>query len=124
MSDFRKLDVWKKAHELMLAVHQLTGEMQGSANLSLKSQLIRAAMSIPANIVEGRGQTSDKAFTRYLGYAIASSSELEYHLIAAKDTAIVREKIATSLIQRTIQVRKMLIGLRKKLMPPDAPPHN
>ena len=77
MSDFRKLEVWRNAHDLMLQVHSHAGAIRGGAYLSLKSQIIRASMSIPANIVE-----------------------------AAR---------SAPLIQRTIQVRKMLIGLQKTL---------
>jgi four helix bundle protein len=88
MADFRKLEVWRRAHELMLKVHLLAGELRGGAYLSLRSQIIRAAMSIPANIVEGRAQRTDRDFSRFLGYAIASASELEYHLLAARDLGL------------------------------------
>ena len=115
MSDFRKLEVWQKAHELMLRVNDVAAEIRGAEFLSLKSQIIRAAMSIPANIVEGRAQPSDKQFSRFVGYAIGSSSELEYHLLAAQDIGVLDERKTEPLIKRDIQVRKMLIGLRKKL---------
>ena len=49
-------------------------------------------MSIPANIAEGRRQKSENEFGRFLGYALNSSSELEYHLIVACDTAAIRGK--------------------------------
>jgi len=49
-------------------------------------------MSIPANIAEGRRQKSEKEFARFLGYALNSSSELEYHLIVARDTQVIPEK--------------------------------
>jgi len=115
MSDFRKLEVWRNAHDLMLQVHSQAGGIRGGAYLSLKSQIIRASMSIPANIVEGRAQRTDREFSRFLGYAVASASELEYHLIAARDLKVLTEKKTAPLIQRTIQVRKMLIGLQKTL---------
>jgi four helix bundle protein len=115
MSDFRKLGVWQKAHQVMLDTHSLAGNIGSGPYLSLKSQVIRAAMSIPANIVEGRAQRTDKEFARFLGYALASSSELEYHLIAAQDIGVVPAKKAQSLIGKVIEVRKMLIGLQKTL---------
>lgn len=116
MSDFRKLEVWQKAHELMLEVHEITRGIRGSQYLSLKNQILRAAMSIPANIVEGRAQRSDREFGRFLGYAVASSSELEYHIFAAKEIGVLTSEKADPLIERTIRVRRMLIGLRKKLV--------
>jgi len=72
-------------------------------------------MSIPTNIAEGRRQKSEKEFSRFLGYALNSSSELEYHLIVARDTKVIAESDFVSLISQTITVRKMLYGLLKRL---------
>lgn len=99
----------------MLDAHAVATHIRGSAYLSLKSQVVRAAMSVPANIVEGRAQRSDKEFSRFVGYAVASASELEYHLIAARDIGAVSHTKTDPLIERTIQIRKMLLGLQKKL---------
>lgn len=115
MSDFRRLGVWQKAHQVMLDSHSLAGHIKSGPYLSLKSQVIRAAMSIPANIVEGRAQRTDKEFSRFLGYAVGSASELEYHLIAAQDIGVLPIKKTQTLIGRVIEVRKMLIGLQKTL---------
>jgi four helix bundle protein len=72
-------------------------------------------MSIPANIAEGRRQKSEKEFARFLGYALNSSSELEYHLIVAHDTKAMADEDYVSLIAQTITVRKMLYGLLKRI---------
>lgn len=75
-------------------------------------------MSIPANIAEGRRQKSEKEFGRFLGYALNSSSELEYHLIVARDTKVMAESDFVSLVSQTITVRKMLYGLLRSLATP------
>ena len=67
MSDFRKLKVWRKAFALALTTHKLALGVRGAAYVSLRSQLIRAAMSIPTNIVEGTGQKSGKESARFIG---------------------------------------------------------
>ena len=85
MADFKKLLVWQKAHALTLAINHITAGIRGPNYASLRSQMVRAAMSIPANIVEGRGQKSDKEFARFLRISLNSTSELEYHLIVAHD---------------------------------------
>ena len=72
-------------------------------------------MSIPANIVEGRAQETDAQFSRLLSIAIGSSTELEYHLMVASDAGSLAEAKANILVKRVVEVRKMLIGLRKKL---------
>jgi four helix bundle protein len=122
MSDFRKLKVWRKAHELMLDVHALTRDIRGPAYFALKSQIVRAAMSIPANIVEGRSQRTEKDFSRFLGYAKSSSSELEYHLVAAVDLDLLANEKTKPIIDRVVEVRKMLIGLQQTLCRPAVVP--
>ena len=118
MSDFKRLHVWQKAHALSLSVHRVSTRIRGSQYASLRSQIFRAAMSIPANIAEGRRQRSENEFGRFLGYALNSSSELEYHLIVARDTKVIPESEFVSLISQTITVRKMLYGLLKRLSIP------
>lgn len=76
-------------------------------------------MSIPANIAEGRRQKSEREFARFLSYALNSSSELEYHLIVARDTKVIPESDFVSLITQTIIVRKMLYALLKRLAMPE-----
>ena len=107
--------MWRKAHELMLETLKVSGEIRGIQFLSLKSQIVRAAMSIPANIVEGRAQSTDAQFGRFLGIAVGSATELEYHLLVARDAGCLPERKANILLKKVVEVRKMLIGLRKKL---------
>jgi four helix bundle protein len=116
VSDFRKLQVWRKAHELALRVHHVAGGIHGSRNVSLRSQMVRAAMSIPANIVEGSGQESRRDFGRFLRYATNSATELEYHLIIARDIRAISLTDYAALIGRTVEVRKMLRGLIKRVV--------
>src|SRR3954462_4828115 len=115
MSDFKKLRVWQTAHALSLHVHRLTTRIPNPQFASLRAQAFRAAMSIPANIAEGRRQTTDAQFARYLGYALNSASELEYHLIVARDTRIITEVEFATLAAQTISVHKMLYTLIKRL---------
>jgi four helix bundle protein len=81
MQDFKKLQVWQKAHALTLGVDRASKRIRGSQYASLRNQIFRAASSISANIAEGRRQKSQKDFGRFLSIALNSSSELEYHLI-------------------------------------------
>ena len=76
----------------------------------------RAAMSIPTNIVEGTGQESGKEFGRFLGIALKSTSELEYHLMIARDIRAIGLNDFESLSSQAIEVRKMLHGLRNRVV--------
>ena len=115
MADFKKLRVWKRAHSLALCAHQTALTIRGSQYTSLRSQIIRAAMSIPANIVEGREQKSEAEFCRFLRYALSSTSELEYHLIIARDINVISEADFVGVVTPLKEVRMMLFGLLKRL---------
>ena len=125
MADFKKLDVWQKAHALALCIDRTRKTIRSSEYASLRNQIFTAALSIPANIAEGRRKTSEKEFARFLGIAVASASELESHLIFARDANLISENDFVSLLSQTIVVRKMLYALIKRLsgsQPPAAPP--
>ena len=116
MSDFKRLKVWGKAHALALNVHRVAARIRGPGTASLRDQLLRAAMSIPTNIVEGTGQTSGKEFARFLSIALKSTSEVDYHLIIARDIRAISLSDFESLSAQTIEVRKMLHGLRNRVV--------
>ena len=117
MSDFKKLRVWRKSHALTLNAHRVAASIRGSQYAPLRNQMIRAAMSISANIVEGREQRNERDFARFLGYALASTSELEYHLIIARDVRAIANTDFSATLAQLIDVRKMLHGLMGKLSP-------
>ena len=77
--------------------------------------MIRAAMSIPTNVVEGNGQESAQQFARFVRFSLNSSSELEYHLIVARDARAITATDFDSLSTQTVEVRKMLYGLLRHL---------
>ena len=111
MSDYRKLRVWRKAHALALNAHRMASGIRGRQNASFRSQIVRAAMSIPTNIVEGREQRSDASFGRFLRIALGSATELDYHLMAARDLGAISNSDYAVLISDVVEVRMLLQGL-------------
>jgi four helix bundle protein len=114
MQDFRNLEVWKKAHELALDVHKTLSRSK-RIDISARAQISRAANSIAANIVEGCGKSSRHELVRYSDISIGSSSELEYWLLLTRDLGQLPESEHERLSSNTIQVRKMLFGLRNAI---------
>src|SRR5438105_3116738 len=106
MSDFQKLNVWRKAFALALTTHKLAQNVRGAAYISLRSQLIRAAMSIPANIAEGREQKTERGFASFLRHALASATELENHYLIAKGMTAIPQAGCDSAIRQTVEVKK------------------
>ena len=115
MSDYRKLEVWRKAHALSINAHRVAMRIRGRDYAGFRSQIIRSAMSIPTNIVEGREQNTDAGFARFLRIALASSSELEYHLRAAHDIGVLEQSDHSGLASEVATVRMMLHGLIRSL---------
>jgi four helix bundle protein len=122
MADFKKLGVWQRAHALSLAVDRMCKRIRASQYYSLRNQIFTAALSIPANIAEGRRKVSEKEFVRFLRIAVSSASELESHLLFAQDAEIISKSEAVGLIGETILVRKMLYALTKRVLSTKPPP--
>ena len=119
MQDFHTLQVWQKAHQLTLGVYQVTGSFPDSERYGLSSQMRRCSASIAANIAEGCGRGGRKDFARFLRIATGSASELEYHLLLAKDLGMIVPEEHHRLTGEVAEVRRMLAGLLRRLKTDD-----
>jgi four helix bundle protein len=115
MQDFRKLNVWEKAHKLTLEVYLASKKFPKDELFALTNQLRRASSSISANIAEGCGRTSQKEFLHFLSYAIGSASEVEYFLLLAKDLTYVSNDDYEKLNEQVNEVKRKLISLLKRV---------
>ena len=115
MQNYRRLSVWRKAHAIALNIHRLSGRIPRGGNSGLINQLTRAALSIPANIAEGSSRQIDKDFAKFLNIALASTTEVEYHLEFAADAGIIPSRDYELRRDELIEVRKMLTGLIRYL---------
>ena len=115
MKDFRELKVWQKAHELTLAVYRLTAAFPREEQYGLTSQIRRSCSSIAANLAEGCGRNGDAEFARYCSIAMGSASELEYHLLLAKDLSLIKPADYEELAPRATELKRMLTALMQKL---------
>ncbi len=115
MQDFKKLRVWEKSHNLTLRVYKITGSFPPEEMYGLVSQMRRASSSIAANIAEGCGRDGNAELARFLGIALGSASELEYHLILARDLSMVGEEDHNQLDKETTEVKRMLASFVRRL---------
>jgi four helix bundle protein len=115
MKDFQELKVLQKAHHLTLAIYQITTAFPREELYGLTSQLRRSCASISANLAEGCGRSGDAEFARYCSIAMGSASELQYHLLLARDLKLIKPRGYDELAQRTIEVKRMLTALIQKL---------
>ncbi len=117
MQDFRELKVWQKGHALTLDVYKATVNFPKEEIYGLTSQLRRASSSIPTNIAEGCGYRGDAQLVRFMQIAMGSASEVEYHLLLAKDLGFLKDKMYEQLNNGTIEVKRMLSSFIAKLKP-------
>ncbi|MBZ5534587.1 MAG: four helix bundle protein [Acidobacteriia bacterium] len=115
MRDFKQLKVWQKAHNLTLGLYKATWKFPKEELYGLTSQIRRSAASIPANIAEGCGRSSELELVRFLNIAGGSACELEYHILLAKDLRLLSDEDYDLLPQSVSEVKKMLTGLIQRL---------
>ncbi|MEK7309489.1 MAG: four helix bundle protein [Planctomycetota bacterium] len=85
IEDFRQLKVWQKAHQIVLKVYQLTAKFPSDEKFGLVSQMRRAAVSVPANIVEGFKKRGKADKIKFYNILQGSLEELRYYFILAND---------------------------------------
>lgn len=115
MRDFRDLQVWQKAHRFTLSVYRLTQAFPSEERFGLSAQLRRSAASVPANLAEGCGRSSEKELARFMAIAAGSASEAEYQLLLAHDLGCLEIDDYRAVTSQVDEVKRMLSGFLKKL---------
>lgn len=115
MSDFKKLNVWQKAHELTLRLYPATAEFPKSELYGLTSQMRRCCVSIGSNIAEGCDRAGENEKARFLQIALGSLGELEYKILVARDLGYLSAVRAEDLSRRVLEIGRMLGSLVNKV---------
>lgn len=110
-----ELDVFKKAHALVLKVYKVVNSFPAEERFGLISQMRRASTSIPANLMEGGHRLNRKEFRQFVGIAKGSTGELKYYLFLAKDLGYIPIEEYNTLKTETEKISKMLNGLANSL---------
>lgn len=113
MHRYQELEVWKSAVDFSESVYRKREGFPKDERFGLTSQIRRAAVSIPSNIVEGAGRNSNGEFNQFLGISVGSLFELETQLILASRFGYIEE--TKSRLEKIDLLRKMIFGLQKSL---------
>jgi four helix bundle protein len=108
---FEKLIVLKKSHSFVLKIYEITKNFPKEELYGLTSQIRRAAVSIPSNIVEGKSRNSKKDYLRFLLISRGSLEEVKYQLLLSKDLNYIKDKDYIKLYDLTNEVGKLINGL-------------
>jgi four helix bundle protein len=112
---YRDLKVWQAGMTLAERCYEATRTFPQEEMFGLTSQIRRAAVSIPANIAEGRGRKGTKDFLKFLSIARGSLAELETHLQLSQRVALLDKSKLDDLLRLTDEISRMLSGLRNSL---------
>ena len=115
IKSYRDLIVWQKAMRLVEVIYYLTNTFPEKEKFSLTSQLRRAAVSIPANIAEGRGRGTRKDFSKFLRIAFGSKAELERVLEISFRLKYIDRNNCNEALSLTVEVSKMLTKMIRQL---------
>jgi four helix bundle protein len=106
-----ELTVWKRAHEVAIRIYLRTRCFSADDRKGLTSQLIRAALSVPTNIVEGKSRHSARDFRTFLRIARASAEEARYLILFGRDVNLLTESEHAEFDTELQAVSKMLSSL-------------
>ena len=110
--NFRELIIWQDSMSFVRKIYSLSTILPADERFGMVSQINRCSVSIPSNIAEGSGRTTNKEFVRFLEIAISSSYELETQLILIKDLFEVDTDI---LIQELTVLQNKIGGFIRKV---------
>ena len=112
MHNYHELKIWQESRKLVKVVYALTAIYPKEEMYGLTSQIRRAVISIPSNIAEGTGRTSDKEFQRFLDYAIGSLFELETQIILSNDLNFINTEDFEAIYQDIKLLIRMIIKFK------------
>jgi len=115
MIDYRKYNVWQKAHQLVLDIYLVTAKFPKTEQFNLITQINRAAVSVPTNIVEGCGRETQKELMRFLYISSGSAHELEYLILLSTDLNFIEKQTSVKLLSELTEIKKMLASLLNKI---------
>jgi four helix bundle protein len=110
---FRDLIAWQKAMALAKSVYAASDAMPTREQFGMTSQMRRSAVSVPSNIAEGHGRTTDRGFVVFLAQARGSLYELQTQIQLAADLRFLPPDKCKSLLVQGEEVARLLNGLLK-----------
>lgn len=115
MRDFKKYDIWQLSHNLTLDLYKITSDFPKEELYNLVSQIRRACSSIPTNIAEGCGRSSEKEFNQFLNIALGSANETEYLIILSKDLNYISLENFKKIETQINVIKSKIYKLKEKL---------
>ena len=115
MQDYRKLVVWQRAHRFVLSAYRTLPTFPAAEKYALTSQLRRALVSVPTNLVEGRSRHSAASFAAFIDVAGSSAAEVEYLLLLSRELGYLDDVRHAPLATDIDEIRRMIGALHSQV---------
>ncbi len=115
MHKVEDLKIWQKSIVLAKQVYKVVASLPNEEKYGLSSQIKRCAVSIPSNIAEGAGRSSNKEFKYFLSIANGSSYELHTQLILTYELNLIDKQCIDELLLLIVEIQKMNYSFQKSL---------
>lgn len=115
MKNYKELRIWQQGMTIVKEVYLMAQNIPDQEKYGLRSQITRAAVSIPSNFAEGSSRDSDKDYKRFLEIALGSAFELETQLLILEDITILDKGKSASLLELVVGEQKMIHSFINKL---------
>lgn len=115
MQNYKDLLVWQKAHTFTLKVYKAVAKFPKEEVYALTSQLKRASYSIPSNIAEGCGRSTQNDLARFLNISLGSANEVDYFILLSLELNYLEKEEADELSSSINEIKAMLISLIQRV---------
>lgn len=115
VKSYKELIVWQKSMTLVKEIYMLTERFPKDELFGLRSQIERAAVSIPSNIAEGYLRRHRKEYSQFLSIALGSSAELETQILICKSLDKFKNLDFIKAENLLTEVMKMLFVMVEKI---------
>jgi four helix bundle protein len=115
MKNYKKLKIWQKGMQLVYKTYELASQLPSEERFALRSQMTRAAVSIPSNIAEGCAKSGWREYKRYLEISLGSAYELKTHLLIVDKLQIADHSLAQEMLLEIDGEQRMISSFIRKL---------
>ena len=113
--NYKDLKIWQRSMDLVDSCYDFVVDLPQDERFNLKSQIVRCACSVPANIAEGCGKRTKKHFAEYVTTSLGSCFELETHLLICERRKFGELELRTKILKEVTELKNMIFSFRETL---------
>jgi four helix bundle protein len=115
MQDYHQLEIWQRAMDYTVSIYRFSASLSADERFNLVAQIRRAAVSVPLNIAEGSGCSTNAEFARFVSYAYRSLKETVTCLELCDRLQVAKAATTAPLIDEGNQISRMTYSFLQRL---------